>query len=177
VSVAPGRLSQAAGVSYEEFSNLREPVLVRSTGELTLSDGAAGTLWADGLLPSDADTLARYEHPRFGEFAAVTTRTHGEGRITVVGTVPSAQFAADIVRWAAPATHADAIAADRALPVTVSSGTLPDGRKVWFVFNWSAEPQTFTPSADLSDAVTAEQLTAGSEISLPAWSTRCLVGR
>jgi beta-galactosidase len=177
VSVAPARLTDAAGVSYEEFSSLREPLSVRSSGDLTLSDDAAATLWVDGLLPSDADTLVHYEHPRFGDFAAVTSRAHGDGRITVVGTVPSARLAADIVRWAAPNRHADAIAPHRALPVTVSSGALPGGRRVWFVFNWSAEPQAFTPAVDLADAVTAEKLAADTEIFLPAWSTRCLVGR
>ena len=150
---------------------------VTSEQGLALTDGAAATLWADGLLASDADTLVRYVHPRFGDFAAVTSREHGDGRITVVGTVPSAELAADLVRWAAPATVADAIAPERALPVTVSSGSLADGRRAWFVFNWSGEPQAFTPAVTLADAVTAEELSAGTEISLPAWSTRCLVGR
>lgn len=177
VSVAPALLSDAAGVSYEEFSNLQEPLHVSSDAGLTLSEGATATLWADGLLPSGADTLVRYEHPRFGDFAAVTSQRHGDGRITVVGTVPSAALAADILRWAAPTLHADAIATARALPITVSSGSLPDGRRVWFLFNWSGEAQAFAPRVDLEDAVTTEQLTAGTEISLPAWSTRCLVGR
>ncbi|MDR7185006.1 beta-galactosidase [Microbacterium trichothecenolyticum] len=177
VSVAPARLTDAAGVSYEEFSNLRDPLPVTSEQGLALTDGAAATLWADGLLASDADILVRYVHPRFGDFAAVTSREHGDGRITVVGTVPSAELAADLVRWAAPATVADAIAPERALPVTVSSGSLADGRRAWFVFNWSGEPQAFTPAVTLADAVTAEELSAGTEISLPAWSTRCLVGR
>ncbi|WP_109211096.1 MULTISPECIES: beta-galactosidase [Microbacterium] len=177
VSVAPARLSDAAGVSYEEFSNLREPLAVRGEGDLELSAHATATLWADGLLAGDADTLVRYEHPRFGDFATVTTRAHGDGRITVVGTVPSPALAADIVRWAAPTVHADSIAPGRALPVTVSSGALPDGRRAWFVFNWSGESQTFTPAVDLADAVTGDQLSAGTEISLPAWAVRCLVGR
>ncbi|HEY9310459.1 MAG TPA: beta-galactosidase [Microbacterium sp.] len=177
VAVAPAMLSDAAGVSYEEFSNLQEALPVSSDAALPLSEGATATMWADGLLPSGADTLMRYEHPRFGDFAAVTSQEHGEGRITVVGTVPSAALAADILRWAAPTLHADAIVTARALPVTVSSGSLPDGRRVWFLFNWSGEAQAFTPRVDLEDAVTTEQLTAGTEISLPAWSTRCLVGR
>src|SRR4029079_18311192 len=90
--------------------------------------------------------LARYEHPRFGDFPAVTTNGHGAGRITVVGTVPSPELAADLVPWAVPSPIADGLAADRALPVTVASGSLPDGRRAWFVFNWSWTDTTAPPT-------------------------------
>jgi beta-galactosidase len=174
---APGRLADAAGVEYEEFSNLAEPIALEAGDEVALSPGAAATLWADGLLPADAQTLVRYRHPRFGDFAALTSHAHGDGRISVVGTVPSREFAADLVRWAVPTPIGDALAPDRALPVTVGSGSMPDGRRAWFVVNWSWDPQVFRPTTEVTDAVTGDVLPAGTEISLPAWSTRCLVGR
>ena len=176
VDVAPARLAEAAGVSYEEFSNLAADVPVHGTGVFPGADATA-RLWVDGLIPDGAEPLAEYDHPRFGDFAAVTTHPHGSGRITVVGTVPSPALAADLVRWAVPAPIADALAPDRALPVTVSSGTLPDGGRAWFVFNWGWEPRTVTVAAPVLDAVSGESLAAGTDVSLPAWSTRAFLKR
>ncbi len=176
VDVAPARLAEAAGVSYEEFSNLAADVPVHGTGVFPGADATA-RLWVDGLIPDGAEPLAEYDHPRFGDFAAVTTHPHGSGRITVVGTVPSPALAADLVRWAVPAPIADAFAPDRALPVTVSSGTLPDGGRAWFVFNWGWEPRTVTVAAPVLDAVSGESLAAGTDVSLPAWSTRAFLKR
>jgi beta-galactosidase len=175
VEVAPARLAEAAGVHYEEFSNLRAELALQGDGGF-IADGATARLWADGLIADGAQVLARYDHPRFGDFAAITTNPHGAGRITVVGTVPAPSLAAALVRWAAPDLIADALIADRALPVTVSSGILPDGRRAWFVFNWSGSDQSPTLSAAVTDLASGDHLSQDTQISLPAWSARGFVG-
>jgi beta-galactosidase len=175
VAVAPDRLHAAAGVHYEEFSNLQYDVEVTGDGALVVSDNAVATRWADGLIAGQADVLARYRHPRFSDFAAVTTNPHGEGRITVVGTVPSPPLAADLVRWLVPAPIAAELASDPAAAVTISSGTLPDGGRAWFAFNWSGEPTSVTLARAATDAITADRHAAGTELSLAAWSTLTLI--
>ncbi len=152
IAVAPAVLGEAAGVHYDEYSNLSEPVEV--TGDLA----GAGTAWIDGLIVDGAEVVARYVHPRFGEFPAVTTSGHGEGRITTVGTVPDSRLAAALVHWLVPHRIADELLPDRALPVTVSSGTLGNGRRAWFLFNWSGDEITVKPAA--ADSIT-----------LPGWGT------
>lgn len=173
--VAPARLAEAAGVHYEEFSNLRHVLPVAASEPFEASGDATAHLWADGLITDGADVLARYEHPRFGDFPAVTTNAHGSGRVTVVGTVPSPALAADLVRWAVPSVIADELASDRALPVTVASGTLPDGRRAWFAFNWSWSDTAITLDRDVTDAVSAAAHAAGTELPLAAWSTLTLI--
>ena len=76
-----------------------------------------------------------------------------------------------------PSAVADELAAGRALPVTVASGSLPDGRRAWFVFNWGWEPQAITLAASVADPVTGDQLQTGTDVSLPAWSARTFVGQ
>lgn len=173
--VAPARLAEAAGVHYEEFSNLRHALPVAASEPFEASGDATAHLWADGLITDGADVLARYEHPRFGDFPAVTTNAHGSGRVTVVGTVPSPALAADLVRWAMPSVIADELAADRALPVSVASGTLPDGRRAWFAFNWSWSDTAITLDRDVTDALSAAAHAAGTELPLAAWSTLTLI--
>jgi len=175
VAVAPAVLHEAAGVRYEEFSNLEAPVTVTGTGVLDLDESAAARWWIDGLIPEGAETLARYEHPRFGDFPAVTTKTAGAGRITVVGTVPDPALARGLVRWAAPESAADALAGPLERPLTVASGTVPDGRRVWFAFNWGWKPQRLTLARAVHDAVTGELLPAGTELAPEAWSSRVFI--
>ena len=160
VGTAPAVLAEPAGVHYQEYSNLDAPIPVTGTkGTFEVPEGATATGWIDGLIVGGAETLARYVHPRFGDFPAVTTKEHGAGRITTIGTVPDPALAAAIVRWAVPAPIADEILPDRALPLTVSSGRLPDGGRAWFLFNWSwAE-------------ITVKTRT-GEQITLEAWGTR-----
>ena len=65
--------------------------------------------------------------------------------------MPSPALAADLVRWAVPSPVAEELAPGRALPVTVASGSLPDGRRAWFVFNWGWEPQAITLAASVAE--------------------------
>lgn len=79
---APARLVAAAGVSYDEFSNLSGPLPVRAApgSPLPLPASATATRWVDGLTAGDATVLAEYDHPHFGRWPALTTRRHGAGQ-------------------------------------------------------------------------------------------------
>ena len=70
---APARVADAAGVWYDEMVSLPSPVPVH--GSLR----GAATGFAGGLVASDAEVLARYQHPHLGRWAAVTTRPTGPG--------------------------------------------------------------------------------------------------
>ena len=119
--------------------------------------------------------LVRYRHPRFSDFAAVTTHAHVDGRITVVGTVPSPALAADLVRWLVPAPIADELTTGHAPSITISSGALPDGRRAWFVFNWSGDEAAVTLARAVTEPITAEKHAAATELSLAPWSTLTLI--
>ncbi|HWU47179.1 MAG TPA: beta-galactosidase [Humibacter sp.] len=171
VAIAPDRLSDAAGVHYEESSNIAAPIRVIGIGSLTLPPDTTAEHWIDGLIADDAETIAGYEHPRFGAFPAVTSRRHGVGRITTVGTVPSPRLAAAIVRWAVPAVIADELVSGNALPVTISSGTVPDGTRTWFLFNWSWHDQELVLRSGGVDAADGTTYPAGATLRLAAWSS------
>ncbi|MFE9674094.1 beta-galactosidase [Streptomyces sp. NPDC006259] len=172
---APGRLTEAAGVSYDEFSNLVREVPVRPApgGPLDLPEGATATLWADGLTVTDADVLVSYDHPHFGRWPAVTTRPHGAGRVTCVGTVPGRDLARALAGWMAPAPRSPW--QDLPASVTATTGTSPDGRRVHVVHNWSWEPAGVQAPVDLSDALDGTSVPAGTPLHLGAWDVRVLV--
>ena len=170
--VAPARFADAAGVWYDEYSNLAEPVPVTADGGLRLSDGAAATAWIDGLQLDGAEELARYEHHFHGAFPAVTTKAVGAGRITYVGTLPNRQLARDLAAWLVTEPVAGAWTHDPA--VTISSGVSSTGTRFWFVHNWSERPATAVAAGDLVAAVGGARVSAGDTILLEPWAVQVL---
>ncbi|WP_069759913.1 beta-galactosidase [Streptomyces sp. LUP47B] len=171
---APGRLAEAAGVQYDEFSNLVGTVPVRAVpgGPLQVPAQATAAHWAEGLTVVDAEVLAVYEHPHHGRWPAVTSRSHGAGRVTTVGTVPGRDLAEALAEWLVPVARSGW----RDLPasVTATTGTSPDGSRVHIVHNWSWEPASVPAPVDLSDALTGTSVFAGSALNLGPWDVRVL---
>jgi beta-galactosidase len=171
LSIAPAVLSESAGVWYDEYSNLDEPLRVTGGEVFATSESARATRWVDGLVLEGADQLVGYEHPYLGRFPAMTTLRAGDGRITYVGTVPNPAFASDIVRWLVPSPIASKWTADASSNVTVASGTTAHGR-FWFISNWSSDSSTITVPHDVFD-LDGGSHGAGSTIALDPWA--CLV--
>ena len=172
---APGRLAEAAGVSYDEFSNLHTDIPLRaaSGAELDLPREVHATRWADGLAVTDAQVLARYQHPHFNSWPAITTRGHGSGRVTVVGTVPDRALARTLAEWLAPAP----VSGWSGLPATVTAttATAADGRRVHVVHNWSWEPARVSAPCPLHDVLNGGHTAAGAPLRLGPWDVRVLV--
>ncbi|MCL3860837.1 beta-galactosidase [Actinotalea sp. K2] len=176
LEVKPARLAEAAGVTYQEFTNLDEPVVVHASGA-DLGSGGHATGWADGLVVAGAEVLARYEHPHLGTWPAVVTASHGAGRVTTVGTVPDPELSRSLVSWLVPVDQ-DAWRAAAVEPgsVTVSSATSAQGRRVRVVHNWSWDPATVVVPCTVRDALSADVVVEGGhEVTLGPWDVRVLV--
>ncbi|MFG2961323.1 beta-galactosidase [Streptomyces sp. NPDC048291] len=172
---APGRLAAAAGVSYDEFSNLAQDLPLRAVpgSPLGIPESATATRWVDGLTVTDAEVLAGYDHPHFGRWPAVTTRHHGQGRVTCVGTVPGLALARTLSAWLAPVACSGW--QELPVPVTATTATAADGRRVHVVHNWGWEPaQVVTPVA-LTDVLEGGSLPVGTRVELGAWDVRVFV--
>ncbi|MGR6918573.1 beta-galactosidase [[Actinomadura] parvosata] len=172
--VQPARLAEAAGARYDEFSNLDADLPVRAAdgSPLDLSGEAAGTRWADGLQADGAEVLAGYRHPHFGRFAAATTRAHGAGRITYVGTLPNPAFGAALFRWLAPDPGPWHPAPSPS--VTSTGATARDGRRLRFLHNWSWEETAVPVPVAVRDVLDGTEHAAGTELRLGPWDVRVL---
>jgi beta-galactosidase len=171
--VKPALLAEAAGVHYQEFSNLVTPLaVIPSASTLELAEGSLATAWVDQLIADGAITLASYDHPHFGQYPAVVTRRHEQGRITTVGTVPDPAMAASLMRWAAPATESQRWT-DLPISVTVSSATNSNGERIHVVHNWSWTPQQIALHQPMED-VLARDGQPVEVLDLGAWDVRVL---
>ncbi|HET9646798.1 MAG TPA: beta-galactosidase [Microlunatus sp.] len=168
--VKPAHLADAAGVRYQEFSNLNHPlpVVVESEG-FGLSPSSASTDWVDGLIIEGSTVVLGYDHPHFRKFPAVVTTEHGAGRITVVGTVPNPALAADLARWLTPTR--DESWASLPESVTINSAINREGRHITIVHNWSWEPTALTLPRPLLDLLDDNQDPV-TQVDLGAWDVR-----
>ena len=169
---APARLRSAAGVRYDEFSNLVADVRVvsASDGPLQLGASAAGTRWVDGLTVTDADVLATYEHPHFGRWPAITTRSHGNGRVTTVGTLPDPTLARALAEWLTPVARSGWIEVPES--VTVTTARCLDGRTAHFVHNWSWDDTALVAPVDLDDVLSGGRVPGATSVPLGPWDVR-----
>jgi beta-galactosidase len=178
LEVKPSGIAAAAGVWYDESANLAKsvPVVAPPGSLLALSGSAVATDWADGLEVDGADVLARYDHPHLGRWAAVTTRSHGGGRVTVVGTVPGQELATALAAWLAPVAASGL--ADMPSSVTAASSTAADGSRLVVLHNWSWEPAAFPAVRDYDDLLTDPdsdaRIAASDDIRLGPWDVRVL---
>lgn len=192
----PAHLSEAAGIFYDEFATIDAPLAVQGTSDtdarsLDVPGGAHATSWVDGLQVLDAEVLARYDHPHFGRWPAVTTRAHGSGRVTTVGTVPDPALARAVLGWAvehsgqpAPAGPGAAVGSPtggaprwrpQAPSQTVTGATNRAGERVRFVHSWSWDPSVFVLPGAVRDVLSGEELASGTKLTLGPWDVRVLL--
>jgi len=166
---APGPLRKAAGLSYQEFSNLREPLKLKGdpfhVGEQNkVSD------WAEMLLPEGAEPLAFYDHPFFGKYPAITRNHFGSGTLTYEGTLLSDQLQErvllDVMKMAGIAGP------DQNLPasVRVKHGVNRAGKTLHFYLNYSSDAQSFAyPYRAGVDLLTQTNFVPSQRVTLKPW--------
>ena len=160
---APARIADAAGAWYDEMASLSTAVPVQ--GALP----GAGTGFVEGLVATDAQVLASYEHRHLGRWAAVTTNPAGAGRITVVGTIPDQDLATNLALWLVPEPTSGWTTGTS---ITVSTGTDSTGRRLHVLHNWSWNEATATGDIEVTDLLSGQNHASGKPITLGAWDVR-----
>jgi len=166
---APGPLRKAAGFSYQEFSNLREPLKLKGDPfhageENNVSD------WAEMLLPDGAEALAYYDHPFFGKYAAITRNKFGKGTLTYEGTVLSDVLQERVLRGVLQL--AGLVGPDQNLPasVRVKHGTNRAGKTLHYYLNYSSDSAAFTyPYGTGADLLTQTSIAPEQKVTLKPW--------
>ncbi len=142
-SVQPGIIGEAAGISYSQFVL---PEDVRLLGD-PFGVGASGNLvkyWMELIRADKAQVLARYDHPVWGEYAAVTRNDYGKGSVTYIGFMPGDRLLEKILEGALD--RANLLGPDQQLrfPLVVKSGINQSGNTLHYYFNYSPESKTVT---------------------------------
>jgi beta-galactosidase len=166
---APGPLREAAGFTYQEFSNLEHPLALKDDPYQTGADNKVNT-WAEFLQLDHAKALAWYDHPFFGQWPAITRNQFGSGELTYEGTQLSDALQAKIVLDCLKS--AGLTSADQQLPpsVHVKHGVNREGKQLHYYLNYSSDDQTLQyPYAAGHDLLTGTAISAQQSVTLKPW--------
>lgn len=133
---APGPLREAAGISYQEFSNLEHPLALKGDPFHAGSENQV-KYWAEFLVPEHAKAIAYYDHPFFGRWPAITESSFGAGTLLYEGTYLSDRLQTDLLRDSLG--KLGLIGPDQQLPasVHVQHGVNRLGKRLRYYFNYS----------------------------------------
>jgi len=166
---APGPLREAAGISYQEFSNLEHPLALKDD-PFHVGGGSQVSDWAEFLMPEHAKPLAYYDHPFFGKWPAITENQFGSGTLLYEGTFLSNTLQSAVLKRALES--AGLAGADQQLPaaVHVTHGVNRMGKRVHYYFNYSGSEVKagygFSSGMNLLDG---KAVSKSDSLTLPPW--------
>jgi beta-galactosidase len=166
---APGPLREAAGFSYQEFSNLEKPLALKDD---PFHMGAENKVsyWAEFLMPEHAKALAYYDHPFFGKWPAITVNDFGVGTLLYEGTYLSDAMQTAVLKSELEKLELDG--PDQQLPATVhvQHGINRLGKHLHYYFNYSGTDvklsYAYGAGTNLLDGNAVAKATA---LTLPPW--------
>ncbi|HLY42496.1 MAG TPA: beta-galactosidase [Terracidiphilus sp.] len=166
---APGPLREAAGFSYQEFSNLEHPLALKDD-PFHAGDANKVQYWAEFLMPEHAKALAFYDHPFFGKWPAITENSFGSGTLLYEGTYLSDALQTAVLRRAIEA--AGLASNDEQLPaaIHVQHGVNRIGKRLHYYFNYSGSDANFRYGyGSGSDLLTGKHIAKSAEVTLAPW--------
>jgi beta-galactosidase len=167
--LAPGPLRQAAGFTYQEFSNLEHSLALKGD-PFHVGEENKVSAWAEFLQLETAQPLAFYDHPFFGRWPAITSNHFGSGTLTYEGTVLSDKLQQTIVLNAL--RDAGLTGPDQALPANVRAkhGIGRGGQNLHYYLNYSSQAATLTYTyAAGADLLTGQALSPGQQTTIAPW--------
>jgi beta-galactosidase len=166
---APGPLREAAGFSYQEFSNLEHPLSLKGDPFHAGADNQV-MYWAEFIMPEHAKPLAFYDHTFFGQWPAITENDFGAGSLLYEGT-----YLSDALQTAVLRREIELLGlagADQQLPaaVHVQHGINRIGKHLHYYFNYSGAdvkvPYTHGAGTSLLDG---RPVSKGDALTLAPW--------
>jgi beta-galactosidase len=166
---APGPLREAAGFSYQEFSNLEQPLQLKGD-PFHVGDGNKVQYWAEFLMPEHAKAIAWYDHPFLGRWPAITENEFGAGTLLYEGTYLSNKLQTAVLKSALE--KAGLTGPDQQLPpaVHVQHGVNRLGKRLHYYFNYSsAEMKVSYAYGAGTNLLDGKPVSRAAELTLVPW--------
>jgi beta-galactosidase len=166
---APGPLREAAGFSYQEFSNLEHPLMLKDDPFHVGTENQV-QYWAEFLVPEHAKAIAYYDHPFYGRWPAITENEFGAGTLLYEGTYLSNKLQTVVLKSALE--KAGLTGPDQLLPpsVHVQHGVNRLGKRLHYYFNYSsAEVKVSYAYGAGNNLLDGKPVTKATELILAPW--------
>ncbi|OKP67385.1 beta-galactosidase [Paenibacillus sp. P3E] len=167
--VQPGIISEACGISYSMFVTPHE-VRLKSENAVIRSEDNQVETWMELITPTTAEVLLRYDHPHYGEYAAVTRNRYGQGSAMYIGCMTSREMADSLLKAAVQEAGLWGADQELAFPLIVRTGINPQNRTVRYYFNYSDSPQSLVyPHGPAEELLSGRKVAPKEELELSPW--------
>lgn len=139
----PHGLTDVFGMTYDQFTNpvnvgLKDCIFRSSTE--AVNDTVR--YWMELLTPIAAKTLATYDHPHWGSYAAVTENPYGAGTAVYLGCYFDQALLKELLTYIV--TSAGITLPAEQYPVVIKRGINDYNKQVTYYFNYADEPAAAT---------------------------------
>ena len=165
--LAPGPLADACGFVYQEFSSINQlPLKANAIGA---KDNTVRT-WMEFLQLRTAQPLATVDHQFFGQWPCITENQYGKGHLIYIGAEPSMDILKRLIARAADRKGIDKTERQYQFPIILRSGVNSKGKRLHYIFNYSAEPKTISfPYTDCRSLLDGKKLQHGQMVTIDPW--------
>jgi beta-galactosidase len=164
----PGGFADAVGATYSQFA-IPENVGLRGD-PFGIDKGEQVRWWMELLQPATATVVARYDHPVWGSYAAITRNQYGRGEVTYIGFMPGDTLLEKIVGDAVDRANVAHLGPELRFPLIVRSGVNGRGKMLHYLFNYSAVAQELKyPFGSGTDLLSGRTTTQNTPVTLPPW--------
>ncbi|CAM2814040.1 cellulase family glycosylhydrolase [Paenibacillus taichungensis] len=138
----PGLISEACGISYNLFVEPKNVSLRDDPFEVGEEQNQIHT-WMELITPTTAEVLAWYDHPHWGEYAAITQNAYGKGKATYVGCYTSSAVIRNVLERVMKEAGLWGTDQELAFPIIVKNGVNDQGKTIRYFFNYSDQATSF----------------------------------
>ena len=172
--MAPGPLRAAAGLHYQEFTNLAEPARLEPD-PYGVGDQNKGAVWQEFLIPDTAQPITSFTDA-YWHFPAITRNQYGSGTFIYEGTYLTDALQRELIRDVLKS--AGLTGPDQNLPasVRVRHGQNGQSKTLHYYLNFSGEQQSFSyPYGRGKDLLTGRHVSGKETIALQPWDLAIVV--
>lgn len=166
----PHGLTDVFGMTYDQFTDAVNVGLEAGCNVNNRFCTAPGTVryWMELLTPSTAQTLAKYNHPHWNKYAAITRNRYGKGCAAYLGCCFDGKFLKDLLP-----TFVKEAGIELPLeqyPIIRKRGINEYGKQITYYFNYADEPSSITWQGKDAIALMQNQpVKNGDPITLQGW--------
>ncbi len=169
----PGVIGEACGVYYSQFVASNKVTLKDLPYEI--EDDTTVNTWVELLVPNTAKVIARYNHPYWGKYAAITQNEYGKGTATYMGCIPNKQIMDKIIKNVAIRAGLWGNDQEIAFPLITKAGINQEGKLVHYYFNYSMTPNTFQyPHREGIELFTSRAVATKESVEIEPWGIRII---
>lgn len=176
-AVQPGIISEACGIGYSMFVIPHEVRLHSEHPDISIAaDDRGAEVWMELITAAGAEVLVCYDHPHWGQYAAVTRNRYGSGTATYLGCMTGRELTGGILKFTVQEAGLWGEDQELAWPLIVKTGVNPQHETIRYYFNYSDVPQSFVYRHGVAAELLSDKVVqSGEQLELEPWGVRILL--